>query len=59
MDDREKYSNDYMHMDRESLAEKSLSQDFSASNVGVITPVQHIHLSIEIVFSFFSAPIAH
>ena len=46
-------------MDREILAEKSLSQDFSASNVGVITPVQHIHLSIEIVFSFFSAPIAH
>jgi len=35
MDDREKYSNDYMHMDRESLAEKSLSQAFSASNVGV------------------------
>ena len=48
-----------MHLDRESLAEKSLSQAFSASNVGVITPVQHIHLSIEIVFSFFSAPIAH
>jgi len=27
--------NQNMHMDRESLAEKSLSQSFSASNVGV------------------------
>jgi len=27
--------NHYMHMDRESLAEKSLSQSFPASNVGV------------------------
>ena len=27
--------NQYMYVDRESLAEKSLSQAFSASNVGV------------------------
>jgi len=35
--------NYYMHVDRESLAEKSLSQAFPASNVGVITPILHTH----------------
>jgi len=29
-------SNDHMHVDRKSLAEKSLSQAFPASNVGVM-----------------------
>jgi len=35
-----KEHNKNMHMDRESLAEKSLSQAFSASNVGVILQIE-------------------
>ncbi len=45
--------NDYMHVDRESLAEKSLSQAFSASNVGVITPKFLIHYGGLLGFSFW------